>query len=121
MSIEPTFAWVRKRPLWAALLIGLVLAGVATAGYAAGSQTRVVTEQATWQSFPGDVACELDGGGSIGFNPVIVWTDGPNTINEGSRPACLPPDGPIERPVQISWVEVDVEGISWRQALRVDC
>jgi hypothetical protein len=68
-----------------------------------------------------------DGGGTIfaddwsyGFSADASWTDGGNTFHDSGLPDCLPPLSSVEG-VRFAWVEVTVEGATWRPVVWIDC
>ena len=79
-----------------------------------------------------DVAC-LSAPGSISCGPVdspghaeygvpldVAWTKDGNFHPDG-RPACLPPTGRGVVAVRVTWTEVDVDGVAWKQVVGVHC
>jgi hypothetical protein len=68
-----------------------------------------------------------DGGGSIttdgwtyGFSSDVPWTDANNSWHDGGTPDCLPPLSSVDE-VRFAWIEVSVEGASWRPVVWIDC
>ena len=67
------------------------------------------------------------GGGSIitegwtyGFGPDVMWIDTGNSWHDNGTPDCLPPLSSVEG-VRFAWVEVTVEGSTWRPVVWIDC
>jgi hypothetical protein len=68
-----------------------------------------------------------NGGGSIttdgwtyGFSSDVPWTDANNSWHDGGTPDCLPPLSSVDE-VRFAWIEVSVEGASWRPVIWIDC
>lgn len=68
-----------------------------------------------------------EGGGSIetdgwtyGFSSDVSWIGVDNSWHEGGTPECLPALSSVEG-VRFAWVEVTVEGATWRPVVWIDC
>lgn len=109
-----------RRALVAALV---AIVALVVAAYFVG-RTRPVVHRDTARclSAEGAISCDLPDGSTIGVPRDVSWTDARGPGHLDGRPACLPPSGiGLEGPVGLSWVDVEVDGISWRQVVRVDC
>lgn len=67
------------------------------------------------------------GGGSIttddwtyGFSADIAWRDVTDSWHEGGTPDCLLP-GTSQDVLRFAWLEVTVEGATWRPVVWIDC
>jgi len=119
-QLKPHIAPERTR--WAVPLAVLVLAVVVFVGYMAGRSERVVTEEVGCLSAQRVIGCTLSDGWDISVPLDVAWTDVSGMFHESGRPDCLPPTGRgLEGPVRISWTEVEVDGMGWRQVLQVAC
>lgn len=105
-------------------MLPAVFAGMAVVGYlgfVAGSQTRVVTEDVGCLSTVRQIGCTLSDGWDVSVPIDVRWVDSSGS-HEGGRPTCLPPTGRgLEGPVRLTWTEVEVDGLTWRQVLSVEC
>lgn len=50
----------------------------------------------------------------------VAWTGG-GIEHESGRPECLPQNGELSDVVGLSWVDVTVDGRSWRAVVSVAC
>jgi hypothetical protein len=111
-----------KRRKLVLMIAVLVLVAVGFLAYRAGSTSRVVTEEVGCLSAEGTIGCVLSDGWDVSIPLDVSWTDARGAFHDGGRPRCLPPTGRgLEGPVRISWTEVEVDGIGWRQVLHVAC
>jgi hypothetical protein len=104
----------------ACLLLGLGI------GYGIGQQRPAMHHaEVRCLSAVGAISCTDDpnaGNGEFGVPRDVAWTDANGVFHEGDRPECLPPTGRgLEGPVDITWVEVEVSGTSWRHVVGVEC
>jgi hypothetical protein len=75
----------------------------------------------------GRVDSKGNGGGSIitndwtyGFSSDVAWTDRSNTLHDSGLSECLPPLSSVED-VRFAWVQVTIQGVTWRQVVWIDC
>ncbi len=127
-SVLPTPASTRTAALIvavAALLVG------AAGGYLLGQRSPAMhTTQARCVSAQGTISCQkVDDEGNVDRNddwtygvPLeVTWTHN-GAFHEGDRPKCLPPTGDgLTDIVELTWVEVEVDGMDWRQVVSVGC
>lgn len=85
------------------------------------------TRQAGVHTDTGRADSTAHGGGTIftddwayGFAADVPWTDAANTRHEGDTPACLPPLSSVDG-IRFAYVEVTVEGATFRPVVWVDC
>jgi hypothetical protein len=102
-------------------LLAAVVIGVGFAAFAAGQRNpRVVEEDVRCLSAEGAISCELSDDSYVGVPQDVRWIDVSGGSHEGDRPECLPPTGMVG-PVRVAWTPVEVDGLGWRQVLRVTC
>jgi hypothetical protein len=103
-------------------LLAAVAIGVVFAAFAAGQRNpRVVEEDVRCVSGAGTISCELSDDSYVSVPLEVLWVDASGGLHEGDRPECLPPTGSLEEPVRVAWTPVEVDGLGWRQVLRVTC
>lgn len=73
-------------------------------------------------SAEGTVGCVLDDGWNVSVPLDVSWVGRDGSFRSQGRPECLPPTGRgLEGPVELAWVPVEVDGMSWRQVVWVRC
>jgi hypothetical protein len=104
--------WLR----WVAVVVGAVALGFLIGTWRTGARTETGQAHSTGA-----------GGGSIvtsgwtyGFASDVAWTDANNSRHEGGTPDCLPPLS-IKDGVKFAWIEVTVDGSTWRPVVWIDC
>lgn len=112
----------RLRPGRVIPLALVLLAVVAYGGYWLGHGARVTTEEVGCLSAEATISCTLGDDWNVSVPLDVAWVDATGAFRDGGRPDCLPPTGRgLEGPVRLSWTDVDVDGMGWRQVLQVEC
>jgi hypothetical protein len=62
----------------------------------------------------------ITGGWTYAFYSDMAWTDAHDAYHDNGLPECLPPLSSVED-VRFAWVEVSVEGSTWRHVVWIDC
>ncbi len=109
---------------WRAAVITMGIVGLVVGGYVIGRHLPPTVQQESVRclSATGTISCDLADGWTVAVPRDVRWTDRLGSFHEGGRPACLPPTGiGLEDPVQISWVNAELDGAGWRQVVAVDC
>lgn len=118
----------------APVLAGAVAASAAIGGFVIGT---TAAESADWHTVTAVVVGEqrhplasVDiGGWTQAFNDSVpYWIDVEGATHEGGWPSCLKPypvatstQVPRKVPIRVATVNVDVDGLAWRQVVTVDC
>jgi hypothetical protein len=100
-----------------------VAIAVVFAAFASGQRNpRVVEEDVRCASAEGTISCELSDSSYVSVPLDVLWVDVSGRSHEGDRPECLPARGSgLAGPVRVAWTFVEVDGLGWRQVLRVTC
>ena len=103
------------------------LGWIATVGVALAIGFALGTWRAGATIETGRADSTANGGGSIstdgwtyGFGADVDWIDTSNSWHQGGPPDCLPPLSSVED-VRFAWIEVTVEGSTWRPVVWIDC
>jgi hypothetical protein len=100
------------------LLLGLL------AGYAVGrARSHLHEADVACRSVPGAISCgsvDSPGEAQYGVPLDVAWTKN-GTFHPDGRPDCLPPTGRGTVQVQVTWTEVETEGVAWKQVVGVHC
>jgi hypothetical protein len=113
----------RRIPLGVTVgLLAAVAIAVVFAAFAAGQRNPRVVEEDVRCASAGTISCELSDGSDVNVPLDVFWVDVSGRSHEGDRPECLPPRGSGSAgPVRVAWTPVEVDGLGWRQVLRVTC
>ncbi|MPY98154.1 MAG: hypothetical protein GEU97_09165 [Actinophytocola sp.] len=121
----------RQRTL---LLGGVVAIAAAMGGFVVGEKDaeRADWHTATVQVYGGPerpiVSVEVDGWTYAIEGSVPRWIDADGTRHGNGWPACLEPEPvgtstqkPREVPIRFAALDVEVDGLAWREVVAVDC
>lgn len=115
-------------------MAGAVVASAAIGGFVIGTKAA---ESADWHTVTAVVVGEqrhplasvdVDGSTYAFNDSVPYWIDVEGATHEGGWPSCLKPN-PVETsnqvprkvPIRFATVNVDADGLGWRQVVTVDC
>jgi hypothetical protein len=113
------FAVPRRVLVVCAVGVAAVIAPIVA--YALGQRHPVARpEPASCLSMETQISCDLSDGWTVSVPVDALWGDG-SMVHDGTRPACLPPTGIGSTKVTAWWIPVEVNGMRWREVLRIDC
>lgn len=121
---RPVSSRLRDRLTTPAVAVGLVMVLGVVAGYVAGQgRSHMHEADVACLSAPGTISCgpvSSPGDAEYGVPLDVAWTED-GSFHADGRPGCLPPTGRGTVRVRVTWTEVEIDGVAWKQVVGVHC